>query len=213
MGWAFQEDCVKVRLRIAALALVAGGLSLALPAQAQFSTSYKFLEAVRKKEGKEVSDMLAVPGSTLVNTKDGSSGDTPLHIVVARRDLTWVQFLVAKGANVNARNNKGETPLQLASNLGFSEGVEILLKLGAKVDEPNATGETALIAATHRRDAALARVLLKAGANPARNDNSGRSALDYAMLDGRSNPVLGEIETAAKAAAGKPKTSAYGPKL
>ena len=204
---------MKLRMRIAALALTAGGLSLALHAQAQFSTSYKFLEAVRKKEGKEVTDMLAVPGTTLVNTKDVSTGDTPLHIVVARRDLTWVQFLAAKGANVNARNNKGETPLQLASNLGFSEGVEILLKLGAKVDEPNSTGETALIAATHRKDAALARVLLKAGASPARNDNSGRSALDYAMLDGRNNPVLGEIENAAKIAKGKPKASTYGPKF
>ena len=204
---------MKLWVRSAAVALTAGGLSLALPAQAQFSTSFKFLEAVRKKEGKEVTDMLAVPGSTLVNTKDVSSGDTPLHIVVARRDVTWMQFLASKGANVNARNNKGETPLQLASNLGFSEGVEILLKLGAKVDEPNSTGETPLIAATHRRDAALARVLLKAGANPARNDNSGRSALDYATLDGRSNPVLGEIENAAKTGTGKPRTSAYGPKF
>ena len=204
---------MKLRVQIAVLALTAGGLSLALPAQAQFSSSYKFLEAVRKKEGKEVTDMLDKPGSTLVNTKDSSTGDTPLHIVVARRDLTWVQFLAAKGANVNARNNKGETPLQLASNVGFSEGVEILLKLGAKVDEPNSTGETPLIAATHRRDAALARVLLKAGASASRNDNSGRSALDYATLDGRSNPVLGEIENAAKAGLGKAKASAYGPKL
>ena len=201
------------RLRIAALALAVGGASLGVHAQAQFSTSYKFLEAVRKKEGKEVTDMLAVPGSTLVNTRDISTGDTPMHIVVARRDLTWVKFIAAKGGNVNARNNKGETPLQLASNLGFSDGAELLVKLGAKIDEPNATGETALIAATHRRDAALARVLLKAGANPARNDNSGRSALDYATLDGRSNPVLGEIEAAAEAAAGKPKTGAYGPKF
>ena len=204
---------MNLRVRIAALALTVGGLTLALPAQAQFSSSYKFLEAVRKKDGKEVTDMLDKPGSTLVNTKDSSTGDTPLHIVVARRDLTWVQFLAAKGANVNARNNKGETPLQLASNVGFSEGVEILLKLGAKVDEPNSTGETPLIAATHRRDAALARVLLKAGASASRNDNSGRSALDYATLDGRSNPVLGEIENAAKAGLGKAKASAYGPKL
>ena len=204
---------MKLRVQIATLAMVAGGLCVALPAQAQFSTSYKFLEAVRKKEGKEVTDMLAVPGSTLVNTKDVSTGNTPLHIVVARRDVTWMQFLASKGGNVNARNNKGETPLQLASNLGFSEGVELLLKLGAKVDEPNATGETPLIAATHRKDAALARVLLKAGASASRNDNSGRSALDYATLDGRSNPVLSEIENAAKVSLGKPRASAYGPKL
>ncbi|MDP3676403.1 MAG: ankyrin repeat domain-containing protein [Novosphingobium sp.] len=204
---------MQLRWRIAAVALAAGGLSLGLPAQAQFSAGYKFLESVRKKEGDKVTDMLAAPGSTLVNTRDVSTGDTALHIVVARRDLTWVRFLAAKGANVNARNSKGETPLQLASNVGFVEGVEALLALGAKVDEPNSTGETSLIAATHRKDAAMARVLLKAGANAKRNDNSGRSALDYATLDGRSNPVLAEIENAAKIAAGKPKTQTYGPKF
>jgi len=205
---------VNKRWRIAAVtAMMAGGFALALPAQAQFSTGYKFLEAVKKKDGREVTDMLALPGTTVVNAKDVSSGDTALHIVTQRRDVTWIRFLAQKGANINARNNKGETPLQLASNLGFAEGVETLLKLGARVDEPNSTGETPLIAATHRKDAALARVLLKAGADPRRNDNSGRSALDYASLDGRSNPVLAEIEAAAKEAAAKPKTAAYGPKL
>ena len=35
-----------------------------------------------------------------------------------------MQFLVAKGANVNVRDSKGATPLQLAANLGFIEGIE-----------------------------------------------------------------------------------------
>ena len=200
-------------MKLGWLIAAAGGLALAVPAQAQYSTGYKFLEAVKKKDGQEVTDMLSAPGSTVVNTKDVSSGDTAMHLVVARRDLTWLRFLAAKGANVNVRNNKGETPLQLASNLGFVEGVEALLKLGAKVDEPNSTGETPLIAATHRKDAAMARVLLRAGANPRRNDNSGRSAIDYAELDGRSNPVLAEIENAAKVAAGRAKPQTYGPKI
>lgn len=204
---------MKLGRRFAGVVLAASGLALALPAQAQFSTGYKFLEAVRKKDGQEVTDMIAAPGSTVINTKDSSTGDTALHIVTQRRDLTWIRFLIGKGANVNARNGKGETPLQLASNLGFAEGVEVLLQLGARVDEPNATGETPLIAAVHNRDAAMARVLLKAGADPRRNDNSGRSALDYATLDGRSNPVLAEIENAARQAAAKPKAQTYGPKL
>ena len=199
-------------MRFGRLIAVACGLALAMPAQAQFSASYKFLEAVKKKDGDAVTDALNLPGSTIVNTRDVTSGDTALHIVVARRDGVWVRFLGQHGANVNARNNKGETPLQLATTLGFIDGVEALLQLGARVDEPNSTGETPLIAAVHRRDAPLARALLKAGADPKRSDNSGRSALDYAQLDGRANSTLAEIEAAQKSGAER-KAVIYGPKF
>ena len=200
-----------VRRFALAVALI-GAVAVAAPAAAQFPTGYKFLEAVKKKDGAAVTDALNQPGSTVVNTRDATSGDTALHLVVARRDVTWIKFLAARGANVNARNARGETPLQLASNMGFVEGIEALLGLGAKVDEPNQTGETPLIAAVHRKDAEMARLLLKAGADYKRSDNSGRSALDYATLDGRSNPVLAEIETAMKAPSAA-KAATYGPKF
>ena len=184
--------------------------SLVVPAHAQFSESYKFLEAVRKKDGQKVTDALNEPGSQIVNTRDVSTGESGLHIVTARRDLTWMQFLVSHGANVNARDAKGTTPLVLASNLGFIDGVDYLITSGAKVDEPNNTGETPLITAVHRRDLAMVRVLLKAGANADRPDNSGRSARDYALLDGKDSPVASEIANSAKSgAAGQKKT--YGP--
>jgi len=199
-----------MRRPLAALAILLTA-AVSVPAQAQFSDSYKFLEAVRKKEGDKVTEALNEPGTQIVNTKDYTTGQTGLHIVVARRDLVWVQFLIAKGANVNARDNRGVTPLVQASELGFLEGVDELIKSGARVDEANNTGETPLISAVHRKDLALVRLLIKAGANPDRPDNSGRSARDYAALDGKNSPVLGEIERAAKdaKAAGPKKT--YGP--
>lgn len=195
---------------IAAVAMI-GMAGLAVPAQAQFSESYKFLESVRKKEGDKVTDALNEPGSQIVNTRDVTTGESGLHIVTARRDLTWMQFLVAKGANVNIRDNKGTTPLVLAANLGFVEGVDFLISVGARVDEPDNTGETPLMGAVHRRDLGLIRILLKAGANPDRPDNSGRSARDYAALD-KNTSLLNEMESAAKAraAAGGAKKS-YGP--
>lgn len=177
---------------------MAGALVLGSPVAAQMSIGYKFLEAVKKKEGNTVTDMLAVPGTTVVNTKDITSGDTALHIVTARRDLTWIDFLVAKGANVNARNGRGVTPLELATRASFLEGVELLLAKGARVDDPNSAGETALIAATHGRNTTLMRLLLKAGADPDRADNSGRTARDYALAEGRAGPLIVEIETNAK---------------
>ncbi|MBU6266055.1 MAG: ankyrin repeat domain-containing protein [Sphingomonadales bacterium] len=185
---------------------------IATPAAAQFSKSYKFLEAVKDKDGQKVTDELSQPGATLINTQDVTTGQTALHIVVARRDSTWVSFLLGKGADPNVRDFAGVSPLVLACNMGFSEAVELLLAKGARVDEPNATGETPLIASVHRRDMAMMRLLLKAGANPDRADSSGRSARDYAALDGRNSPLTAVIDENVKV---KKATGAksYGPKF
>lgn len=191
---------------LAALAMV----SSAAPALAQFSESYKFLEAVRKKDGEKVTQALADPAQTVINTRDVTSGETALHIVTSRRDLTWMQFLIAKGANVNARDSKGVTPLVSAVNANFAEGVELLVGKGARLDESNNSGETPLITAVHNRNVAVMRLLLKAGADPDRADNSGRSAKDYARLGGGN--LLSEIETNAKAK-GADKAKSYGPKF
>ncbi len=193
-------------LPVLALALVSA------PASAQFSKSYKFLEAVRDKDGQVVTDSLSEPGSQIINTHDQSSGETALHIVTARRDLTWMKFLIAKGADANVRDGKGQTPLVVASNFGFVDGVQLLIDSGAKVDEPNSTGETPLIAAVHRRDLGMMRALLKAGANPDRADSSGRSARDYATLDGKNSPLLAVIASDARPQ-DKRGQGSYGPKL
>lgn len=200
------------RALVATLATIAGLAIAATPAQAQFSQGYKFLDAVRKKDGVKVEEALNEPGSTIVNARDVTSGETALHIVTARRDLTWMSYLIGKGANVNARDSGGMTPLQVATNLGFLEGVDLLVSHKADLNQSNDAGETPLITAVHRRDLGMVRVLLKAGADPERADNSGRSARDYALLDGRNSPLLSVIESEAKArkdaGAGK---SVYGP--
>lgn len=190
---------LKVRLSTGlVLSAVLATLCLTDVAHAQFSKGYKFLEAVRKREGVEVNDALNEPGSQIVNTRDSTSGETALHIVTARRDLTYMGVLIGKGANVNARDVRGVTPLELASRLGFQEGAQLLVDQRARVDEANAAGETPLITAVHRKDVAMMRLLLKAGANPDRADNSGRSARDYARLEGRGSPLLTEIENNAR---------------
>lgn len=196
-----------------ALAAPLGLAVLPAPALAQFSESYKFLEAVKKKEGTEVTDMLAKGSPNLINTRDVTSGETALHIVTTRRDLTWMRFLIERGANVNARDVRGVTPLVIACNLNFTEGVDLLVESGARVDESNNSGETPLITAVHNRNLPLMRILLKAGADPDRADNSGRTARDYARLAG--NPaLLSTIESEAKPKA-KPGQGPqiFGPKL
>jgi hypothetical protein len=125
---------VSRRFRLAERVLIAA-LAWSGPVQAQFSEGYKFLEAVKKKDGTEVTEMIEQPGSTIINTRDITTGETALHIVTARRDVTWMAFLLGRGANVNARDVRGVTPLVLATNLGFVDGVELLIGKGARLDE------------------------------------------------------------------------------
>lgn len=200
--------------KIRALGTIASALVLALaaPASAQFqSEGYKFLEAVKDREGDVVTDMLNKPGTQVVNTRDVTSGDTGLHLVVQRRDVLWIRFLLQRGADPNIRNKKGITPLQLATAMGFTDGVEALIKGGANVNVGDQTGETPLIAAVHQRNPELVRVLLAQGADPDHNDNSGRSARQYMELMS-GNTILKQIfQDADDKRAGKEPKRQYGP--
>ena len=179
-----------------ALAIGLGALAmLASPVSAQrTSDGYKFIKAVRDRDGDVATQMLDEPGTTIVNARELATGETALHAVVQRRDLTWTRFLLQRGANPNIADKNGVYPIQLAAQLGFIEGVERLIQGGADVDVSNTTGETPLISAVHRRDLKLIEILVVNGANPDRSDNSGRTARDYAMLMGARSGVMDAIE-------------------
>jgi ankyrin repeat protein len=209
-----QTLALDVLRKLGRLGAIASAIALAfaVPAAAQFqSDGYKFLEAVKDRKGDEATEMLSKPGSQLINSRDITSGDTGLHIAVARSDALWVRFLLQRGADPNIRNKKGVTPLQLATAMGFTDGVEELIKKGASVNVSDQTGETPLIAAVHSRNVALVRLLLGKGAYPDRNDNSGRSARDYMELQNGNSLMKQEFENAdaKKAEAGTKKD--YGP--
>lgn len=204
---------VRARFRKAGWLAALAATALAVPAAAQmFSEGYEFLKAVKDRDGDAATSALNQPGSVLVNARDIASGETALHIVVARRDLVWLRFLLQKGANPNIAAKNGVTPLVLATNLGFNDGVEALVEGGARVDVTNAAGETPLIAAVHRRDTALVRLLLEKGANADRTDNSGRSARDYVGLMNANGQLMAEFQRADAARSGGATDQTYGPR-
>lgn len=181
-----------------ALLLATAGTSAAV---AQFSDSYNFLKAVKERKGDEAEKFISEPGSVIINTREDQSGETALHIVVARRDMTWLNYLLGRGANPNIADKKGNAPLMLATQLNFAEGAEVLIAKRAQVDAANRSGETALIRAVQLRNAAMVRLLLKAGANPDKTDNvSGKSARDYAAEDGRGNAITAILDGSEKEA-------------
>ncbi|WP_234029018.1 ankyrin repeat domain-containing protein [Aurantiacibacter spongiae] len=202
------------RLTLRATALFLAGplvLLAASPVAAQlYSDGYKFLEAVKDKDGETATAMLNEPGSTIVNSRDLTSGETGLHLAVNRRDLTWTRFLLQQHANPNIADNRGRTPLILAADAGFLEAVQTLIDHGAQVDVTTTTGETPLIAAVHAHNIELMEVLLDAGADPDRTDNTGRSARDYARQPGQPQRLLSIIERH-EVPSDERETQVYGP--
>ncbi|WEK44495.1 MAG: ankyrin repeat domain-containing protein [Candidatus Sphingomonas colombiensis] len=192
-----------------AAAILAG--TSALPAYAQQqSQSYKFLQAVKDAKGDEVTKILDQPGQRIINTRDVTTGDGALHIVIRRGDDTYLRYLLSRGADPNLRNGKGDTPLLMAIQFGQNSLVDTLLLVKANPNLGNSAGETPLIRAVQRRDLPLVRTLLNAGADPDITDNvAGMSARDYAHADSRSPAIAKVIDE-------KPKTAPRaiaGPKM
>jgi uncharacterized protein len=184
------------RLGLAAAILAAAVAPVA--AQQSFSEGYQFLKAVRERDGATVQRIVSNPASTVVNTRDNATGEGALHILVRGRDLTWLSFMLGRGARPDSQSNDGTTPLILSARIGWAEGASQLLSRGANANLGNRSGETPLMVAVQTRDLVMVRLLLAARANPSQTDHSsGNSALDYARQDPRAAAILRELEQAA----------------
>jgi ankyrin repeat protein len=171
----------------------------AVPALAQYSEGYNFLKAVRERDGGKVQSIIANPGSTALNHRDSRNGEGALHMLVRARELSWLSYLLSRGARPDLQDNDGNTPLVLAAQIGWVEGADQLLDRRANVNLPNSRGESPLIMAVQRRDVAMVRLLLSKGADPNHTDSvSGYSALEYAQRDSRAQAILRMIEQQAR---------------
>jgi ankyrin repeat protein len=183
----------------------------AVPASAQnFSDSYSFLKAVKERDGAKVTSLVSQPGTTVIHSKERSTGEGALHIVTRDRDYGWLSFLMGKGARLDAQDKTGATALSLAAQLGWLEGADLLLKYGANPDLGNSRGETPLILAVQQRNLPMVRMLLAKGANPKKADSAaGLSAIDYATRDGARSAGILKLLQAPPA----PARKVVGPKL
>ncbi|KAG5846347.1 hypothetical protein ANANG_G00113970 [Anguilla anguilla] len=79
-----------------------------------------------------------------LNTQDGTSGKTALHMAVELQDVQLVKLLLNKGANVDAAMFNGCTPLHLAVGRQDAATTLLLCQSGADQMLKNMEDETAL---------------------------------------------------------------------
>ena len=121
----------------------------------------------------------------LINARDSSNGDTPLHKAAEKDQLVVAKFLLENGADVNAKNTSfGVTPLHAAASRGSTAMLDLLLEHKADVEASDTSGLTALHLAAQSGFRTAVETLLAHGANVNAKTQSGATALHFAVANG-----------------------------
>ncbi|MBI3210203.1 MAG: ankyrin repeat domain-containing protein [Candidatus Solibacter usitatus] len=156
----------------------------------------QLIAAIRAQDAKSIAKLSQ---ASLLNGQD-AGGSTPLQHAAGFGTLETMKALIAKGADVNAKNRFGSTPLHWAA--ADVEKARLLLSKGADINAKTHDGRTALyLAASQRNSRAMLELLLEKGADA-----------NIATLPGRT-PLMaaagnGDVEAMKKLVAAKAKVSA-----
>ena len=112
-----------------------------------------------------------------------SLGETPLHEAVKFSQKEKVELLIAKGADIEAKDSLGMTPLRWAFTMGKNnEIIELLLAKGANINARLKNGQTILHEVRAKNDAEQ---LIAWGADVNAKDELGQTPLFLAAFWGR----------------------------
>ncbi len=109
---------------------------------------------------------------------------TPLHRAVANGDANEVQFLLRRGADIEAKDFSGRTPLHTAAMDWRTDMVVLLLDNGAYINALDKWGYSVLHRALHDGRASVAELLLARGAYVKTQSQSGETPLHEAATRG-----------------------------
>ena len=117
--------------------------------------------------------------------------ETPLMLAALKGDVSMVQALVARGADIN---KPGWAPLHYASTKGSVPIIRELLDKHAYIDAESPNGTTPLMMAAMYGTPEAVKTLLEAGADPTLKNNLGLSAKDFASTMERNKESAALID-------------------
>ena len=114
-----------------------------------------------------------------VNLRDADG--TALNLAAGNNSSAITNELLARGADVNSRNEGGVTSLSIAAFNGDERLVAKLLAYGADINTKDNVGNTALSFAAYQMHEEIVEKLLKHGAHSDVRDDRGETALSLAV--------------------------------
>lgn len=109
-------------------------------------------------------------------------GMITLHSAAQKGVVAEIEKLLARGADINTKNEDGQTPLlsAVANQEERSDAVKFLLNKGADANAKDKNGQTALMLAARNGHSDSVVALLEKGADVGAKDANGKTAMDHA---------------------------------
>lgn len=154
--------------------------------------AYKSL--VRKAYAPLQSDVATLPAMVDDALKQGSSLEQELHNATIARDNTRIEYLLKRGAKVNAKDTEGQTPLMVAAKSGDLSVLNGLLEYKANPNAQDNDGWTAAMHAVRSNEPKIFRLLGKHKADFNLTNKDGVTALAMAVSDNKANAAVAMLD-------------------
>ena len=149
---------------------------------------------VRKAIVPVQSDVATLPALIDEALKQGSSLNQELHNATIARDSTRIEYLLKRGAKVDAKDTEGQTPLMVAAKGGDLSVINGLLEYKANPNARDNDGWTAAMYAVKSNEPKIFRLLGKYQADFNLTNKDGLTALAMAVHDNKANAAVAMLD-------------------
>jgi quinoprotein dehydrogenase-associated probable ABC transporter substrate-binding protein len=148
----------------------------------------------RKAHVPDQSDIATLPAKVDEALKQGSTLEDELHNATIARDSTRIEYLLKRGAKIDAKDNEGQTPLMVAVKSGDISVINGLLAYEADPNLQDNDGWTAAMHAVRSNEPKIFRLLGKYKADFNLVNNDELTALAMAVIDNKANAAVAMLD-------------------
>ncbi|MDO9051850.1 MAG: quinoprotein dehydrogenase-associated putative ABC transporter substrate-binding protein [Methylotenera sp.] len=153
---------------------------------------------VRKAYVPLQSDADILPAMVDDALKQGSTLEQELHNATIARDNTRIEYLLKRGAKIDAKDTEGQTPLMVAAKSGDLSVLNGLLEYKADPNAQDNDGWTAAMYAVKSNEPKIFRLMGKHKADFNLTNKDGVTALAMAVNDNKANAAVAMLDNNAK---------------